>query len=113
MFKQTAVCDFSLDGDLLQGASQGVPVLLVDAVPLQTREHFQLLVGPQRQQVKDAVAEGPLGHGVVGKALADGVGWVDGHGALALGSDLRSRKRRFPDMDLFSFNRRQRPVEIS
>lgn len=88
--------------DLLQGGSQGVTVLLVDAVPLQAREHFQLFVGPQRQQVKDAVPEGPLGHGVVGKALADSVGWVDGHGALALGSHLRSGKRRFTDMDLFS-----------
>lgn len=86
----------------MQGGSQGVTVLLVNAVPLQTSEHFQLLVGPQRQQVNDAVPEGPLGHGVVGKALTDSVGWVDGHGALALGSDLRSRERRFTDMDLFS-----------
>lgn len=93
---------FSCDSDLLQGGSQGVAVLLVDAVPLQTSEHFQLFVGPQRQQVNDAVPKGPLGHGVVGKALADSVGWVDGHGALALGSDLRSRKHRFADMDLFA-----------
>lgn len=86
----------------MQGGSQGVPVLLVDAVPLQARQHLQLFVGPQRQQVKDAVPEGPLGHGVVGKALADSVGRVDGHGALALGSHLRSGERRFTDMDLFS-----------
>lgn len=32
----------------------------------------------------EAVAVGPLGHRVVGKALADGVGWVDGGGAFAL-----------------------------
>lgn len=101
--KQRAGVEMSSpDSDLLQGGSQGVAVLLVDAVPLQTRQHFQLLVGPERQQVNDAVPEGPLGHSVVGKALADGVGWVDGHGALALGSDLRSRKRRFTNMDLFS-----------
>lgn len=96
------ICVVSV-ADLLQGGSQGVAVLLVDAVPLQAREHLQLLVGPERQQVKDAVPEGPLGHGVAGKALADRVGWVDGHGALALGSHLRSGERRFADMDLFSW----------
>lgn len=86
----------------MQGGSQEVAVLLVDAVPLQAGEDFQLFVGPQRQQVDDAVTEGPLGHRVVGKALTDSVGWVDGRGALALGSDLRSRKRWFTDVDLLS-----------
>lgn len=93
---------FGLDGDLLQGGSQRIAVLQVDAVPLQASEHFQLFVGPQGQQVNDAVAEGPLGHGVVGEALTDGVGWVDGRGALALGRYLRGGKGRFSDMDLFS-----------
>ena len=89
----------------MQGGSQGVTVLLVDAIALQTSEHFQLFVGPQRQQVNDAVTEGPLGHSVVGKALTNSVGWVDGHRALTLGSDLWSRKRRFADMDLFSLGK--------
>lgn len=100
--KETASCGLIWTCYLLQGGSQGVTVLLVDAVPLQTGQHLQLLVGPQRQQVNDAVTEGSLGHGVAGKALTDSVGWVDRRGALALGSDLRSRKRRFTDMDLFS-----------
>lgn len=101
-FKETVLSYLILTRYLLQGGSQGVAVLLVDAVPLQTSEHFQLFVGPQCQQVNDAVTEGSLGHGVAGKALTDSVGWVDGRGALAFGSDLRSRKCRFTDMDLFS-----------
>lgn len=32
----------------------------------------------------DTVPVRPLGHGVVGKALADGVGWVEGRGLLPL-----------------------------
>lgn len=100
--RSSVLCDFSLTCYLLQGGSQEVAVLLVDSVPLQAGEHFQLFVGPQRQQVDDAVTEGTLGHGVVGKALADSVGWVDGRGALALGSDLQSRKRWFADVDLLS-----------
>ena len=37
----------------------------------------------------DPVAVGALGDGVVAKALADGVGWVDGRGPLALGHHVR------------------------
>lgn len=38
----------------------------------------------------DAVAVRPLGHGVVGKALADGVGWVEGSGMFPLWNGIRS-----------------------
>lgn len=88
---------------LLQGAPQRVSVLLVDPIALQTGEHLQLLVGPQRQQVDDAIPKGTLEYGVVGKALANSVGWVDRCGALALRDHLWSRQRRLTDLDLLSF----------
>lgn len=87
---------------LLQHGSQGAAVLLVDPVPLQTGKHLQLLVGPQRHQVDEAVPEWPLRHGVVGKALADSVGWVDGCGAFAFWDHLWGKRRWLTDQDLLS-----------
>jgi len=92
---------------LLQGGPHGRAVLLVDAVPLQTGHHLQLLVGPERQQVDEPVPEGPLGHRVIGKALADGVGWVDGRGALTLRDHVCPRQRRLTAMDLLSWRERE------
>lgn len=50
----------------------------------------------------DAIPERPLGHRVIGKALTNSVGWVDGCGALALWDHLWGRQRRLTDMDLLS-----------
>lgn len=94
--------DYLLLQYLLQGASQWVSVLLVDPIPLQTGKHFQLLIGPQGQQVDDAIPKGTLEYRVIGKALTNSVGWVDRCGALALWDHLWSRQRRLTDMDLLS-----------
>lgn len=50
----------------------------------------------------DAIPEGTLEYGVVGKALANSVGWVDRCGALALRDHLWSRQRWLADLDLLS-----------
>lgn len=39
----------------------------------------------------EAVPEGSLGHGVIGKALTNSVGWVDGCGAFTLGDHVMAR----------------------
>lgn len=51
--------------------------------------------------MNDAVPVWPLRYGVVGKALADGVGWVKGGGLLPLWSRVGGRGGRFSVLDFF------------
>ncbi len=53
--------------------------------------------------MNDAVPVWPLRYGVVGKALADGVGWVKGGGLLPLWSRVGGRGGRFSVLDFFVY----------
>lgn len=60
----------------------------------------------------DAIPKGTLEYGVVGKALANSVGWVDRCGALTLRDHIWSRQRRLTNLDLLSFKKKKRKKEI-
>lgn len=85
---------------LLQGAPKRVAILLADPVSLQPGQDLQLLVGAQSQQVDDALPVWPLGHWVVGKALADGVGWVHGGRPFPFWDGVRGRGSWLSDLHL-------------
>lgn len=53
--------------------------------------------------MNDAVPVWPLRYGVVGKALADGVGWVEGGGLLSLWNRVGGRRGRFSVLNFFVY----------